>query len=370
MNQHHTYTLYRDLKHSPYWYYLAYSPDDIRTCGHSTGCTSKTAARNYCDDLLKRGLLYNGINLTFEQYAYGWFDDGSAWMQDRLACGTPDHPALSPAYIMKLQSDLRLYLLPYFAGKKLQNIKPSDVKHFRTWCIQEKKLAFKTINNTVSTFRIITDTALADNVIMFDPLRGIRPLVDVSKTRDAFTLKEAQKIFSAEWKSKETKLVNFTAALTGMRISEILGIRKENLHKTYIDLSDQFHLGRLSPLKTKEARKIPIPQELYEQLLPLCSKGFAFHENDPQRPYIHLRYVLTDIGMESAREKRHLCFHSWRHFFNTYLLAENVPPVKVAAVLGHSTGAGSMQERYTNWNPDMFPEVYAAQVKLIKLLQP
>jgi len=74
--------------------------------------------------------------------------------------------------------------------------------------------------------------------------------------------------------------------------------------------------------------------------------------------------------MEQARVKRGLCFHSWRHFFNTYLLAENVPPVKVAAVLGHSTGAGSMQERYTNWRPDMFPEVYAAQEKLVKLLKP
>ena len=369
MNQHHTYTLYRHLNHSPYWYYLTYSPDDIRTCGHSTGCTSKTAARNYCDDLLKRGLLYTGINQTFEQYAGHWFDDNSPWIIDRMACGTPEHPALSESYVIRLKSDLHNYLLPYFGEMKLQRIKPSDVKHFRTWML-EKGLAHKTVNSAVSTFRIITDTALADNVIAFDPLRGIRPFMEGSSERDAFTLKEAQKIFGTEWKAEETRLVNLTAALTGMRISEILGIRKENLHKTYINLKDQFHFGKLSPLKTKEARKIPIPPELYNLLLPLCSKGFEFHENDPQRPYIHLRYVLRDIGLEDERKKRNLCFHSWRHFFNTFLLSENVPPVKVAAVLGHSTGTGSMQERYTNWSPDMFPEVYAAQGKLIKLLQP
>lgn len=187
---HGTYFLYkRQFKCGSVWYYKTYRPDGTLTAGKTTGCTAKTAARAYCDNLLKCGLLYIGMNRTFRQYAYGWFDDGSVWMQDQLACGTPDHPALSPAYIAKLRSDLRLYLLPYFGDKKLQDIKPSAVKHFRTWCIQVKKLAFKTINNAVSTFRIITDTALADNVIMFDPLRGIKPLVSVSKERDAFTVK-------------------------------------------------------------------------------------------------------------------------------------------------------------------------------------
>jgi len=367
---HGMYFLYkRQFKRGVVWYYKTYKPDGTLTNGKTTGSTAKSAARAYCDNLLKCGMLYNGLNRTFKQYACGWFDSGSVWMQDRMACGTPDHPALSPGYISKLKADLRLYLLPYFGNIKMQDIKPSDVKHFRTWCIEEKKLSFKTINNTVSTFRLISDTALADNIIMFDPLRGIKPLVDAASERDAFTISEAKKIFSAAWKSNETRLVNLTAAITGMRISEIFSIRKENLHRTYIDLTDQFNLGKLAPLKTKESRKVPIPVELYEQLLPLCKRNFAFTENDPQRPYIHLRYIFRDIGMEEERKKRHLCFHSWRHFFNTFLLSENVPPVKVAAVLGHSTGTGSMQERYTNWSPDMFPEVYAAQEKLLKLLQ-
>jgi integrase len=75
------------------------------------------------------------------------------------------------------------------------------------------------------------------------------------------------------------------------------------------------------------------------------------------------------MGLDTVREKRGLCFHSWRHFFNTFLLAQNVLPHKVAAVLSHSTGAGSMQERYTNWRPEQFPEVYTAPEKLVKELK-
>ena len=126
-------------------------------------------------------------------------------------------------------------------------------------------------------------------------MRGIKPLVSISKERDAFTVNEAERIFSATWNKEETRLINLTAALTGMRISEILGIGKANLHEKY--------------------------------------KGFAFKASDPRRAYIDLCYVLSEIGMDNDKQSRGLCFHSWRHFFNTYLLAENVPPVKVAAVL-------------------------------------
>jgi len=370
-NHRHTYTLYSRPSKSggKIWYYMTYTPDGVRTGGKSTWCESKTAARNYCDDLLKRGLLYTGINQTFGQYALGWFDNGSAWLQDRMAIGTVDHPALSESTLKRFRSDLKNHILPYFEHKKLQEIKPSDVKHFRTWLMQEQKMSPKSVNNIMSTIKIITDYALADNAILFDPLRGIRPMIVNNKIRDAFSIDEAKRIFSAAWMSQITKAANLTAACTGMRMSEILAIKKENLHETYIDLTNQVYRGKVCPLKTKAARKVPITPQLYRILKPLAQNGYAFGSVDAQRIYIHLRNVMTGLHMDKERVKRNLCFHSWRHFCNTFLLAENVPPVKVAAVLGHSTGAGSMQERYTNWSPDMFPEVYAAQAKLIKMLQ-
>lgn len=63
-----------------------------------------------------------------------------------------------------------------------------------------------------------------------------------------------------------------------------------------------------------------------------------------------------------------LVFHSFRHFYNTYLLSENVPREKVDAVIGHSSGKGSMSELYTHWSHEMMPEVYAANEKLLMYL--
>lgn len=94
------------------WYYKTYTPDGVLTYGKTTGCTSKTAAPDFCDDLLRRGMLYTGINQTFGQYARGWVDDGSAWLQDRMATGTAEHPALSESTKVIHRGNLKNHILP------------------------------------------------------------------------------------------------------------------------------------------------------------------------------------------------------------------------------------------------------------------
>ena len=63
-------------------------------------------------------------------------------------------------------------------------------------------------------------------------------------------------------------------------------------------------------------------------------------------------------------KKRKLTVHTNRDFYNTYLLSQNVPEPKVRAVIGHKDS--SMTNLYTYWKPDMFTEVYEAQIKLYK----
>jgi integrase len=282
----------------------------------------------------------------------------------------PGKPALSKSYIEYIRSHFRRYILPFFGSYKMEDLKPSLTRRFRTLLYTKgiapqgqiaKPLAAKSINNVLSTFRIICDSAIADGDLLLDPLKTIRPLPDDEKKRDAFTIPEIRKVLQ-NLKNKSAYADILTAACTGMRIAEVLGIRKEKIFPDYLNLTDQFYHGEICPLKTKDSRKIPLCPEL-QQFISNADYSVRYEVIR----YDFNRAVDTVLGAKVHKE-RGLCIHSLRHFFNTYLLAENVPPHKVAAVLGHSTGAGSMQERYTNWRPDMFPEVYAAQEKLVNLL--
>ena len=367
------YTLFYRLRKNgkKVWYYRTYTLDGKRTCGKSTGCESKAKARAFCEDLLTKGHIWGGSCKYFKDYATTFFDFNSPWVKDRMSCGTIDNPALSKSYIHSLQQHLRNYILPFFGNYKILDLKPSITKLFRAELLEKgiapkgktaRPLAPKTINNIVSTFKIICDAALADGIMTIDPLKTIRQLKGKENPRDAFVIDELQKIVS-NLRNKESYATVLTCACTGMRISEVLAIREQTIYENYLDVYDQLYKNELKNVKTKEARKIPITKELFDII-----------KNDKYCPsYERVRYELQkaikETGLEEERLKRGLCIHSLRHFFNTYMLSENVPGHKVAAVMGHSSGVGSMQERYTNWKPEMFPEVYEAQEKLLNIIK-
>lgn len=359
------YTLY---KRGKVWYYQTYAPDGTRTCGKSTGQTNKTCARNYCDDLLKHGLLYSGASQSFFTYASGFFDDNSVWVLDRLALGTEDRPGIADGTLNKYRRDLKNHLLPFFGKYKLQDITPTVVKKFRQYCLTEKELSSKSINNAMGTFHIITQAALADGLMMFDPMRGIKALKISTDVRNRFTLEEAKKIIQCRtWKHEDGHPTNLVACLTGMRRSEILGIRTETLHKTYIDCKDQLLEHKIKPLKTAEKRIIPIPEALYHLLKARCERngGFAFTCYE-QVPYNDLRAVMVLVGID--KQARKLTFHSWRHFANTYYLSKNIPKVKVNSIIGHTDDETKAQKMYTHFLPEDLEDFYKAQEELLHLV--
>lgn len=53
-----------------------------------------------------------------------------------------------------------------------------------------------------------------------------------------------------KWVNQSQRLFNFVAALTGLRLSEINALHKDNIKPNYIDLRDQYLRGALRPLKT------------------------------------------------------------------------------------------------------------------------
>jgi hypothetical protein len=59
--------------------------------------------------------------------------------------------------------------------------------------------------------------------------------------------------------------------------------------------------------------------------------------------------------------------HSWRHFFNTELLANNVTETKVCSITGHSSD--NMTQHYTHLDTSQFSEVLAVQENLLHTAQ-
>ena len=356
-------------KRKPYYYYQYRLADGSLSTGKSTGCTSYNEAYAYVRNLIDTGVINCGFEIRFHSYASSFFAENSTWIRDKKSLGTKEKPAIGTIQIKKYQGFVNHYFLRYIPNKIINSIIPSDIKEFRQSLLENEKLSRKTINDIMSCLRIMFTSALDDGLITRNPFKGIKPLITNPKPRDAFSLEEVKEIVKYFSNNEMIRTFIIVAACTGMRLAEINSLRNDNIKSTYIDLKDQYRGGKLLPLKTREARKIPLCTELHNLLISKIPEGkeFVFDSLADNRASDLLRKMLIKT-MSEKRESHGYCFHSLRHFANTYFLSKGILPIKVASVLGHSTGVSSMQERYTNFNEEDFLEFYAIQKELFHYL--
>lgn len=346
------------------YYYRTYTPDGVRSVAHSTGKTTKTQAKCYCADLLAKGLLYSNLGISFGVYAKRFFDDDSQWMKDKIQTGNGKAQPIAKSTLVGYRHNLDKYVIPFFKNIKLSEIKPTHIKKFREQFIQQGQ-SNSLININCSILRIIIYYARSEGLISTNPFISVSRMYTNAKSKGSFTKEQLIQAFHKEWETEDRKIFSLVAAVTGMRISEIAAIRKETLFDNYIDVKDQFLNLDLQPVKDGEKRKLRICNEIHDMLADCIKRNGNFAFTKSQNTYRNALYERTGLISIKARKELKLSFHSLRHFVNTTLITAGIPEIKVKTVLGHSSGKGSMSERYANFRPEDFDDVAEIQSKLI-----
>jgi|GEM_PF-124603 len=134
------------------------------------------------------------------------------------------------------------------------------------------------------------------------------------------------------------KAILATAFYTGMRKGEILKLVWDK-----VDMKERVIRLEATDTKDREAREIPIFDELYE-ILKTVPK--AIHDNHvflyKGRPIGDIRTSLTnaceEVGIPYGRKvKDGFVFHDLRHTFNTYMRKAGVHDSVIMEITGHST---------------------------------
>jgi integrase len=356
------------------FYYRTYTPDGKRTCGYSTGQQTKTAAREYCNKLLRDGKLHpvKGGVPTFAEFAAGWWDYESCpyltklKARKKVAQGT----AVQGSYAT------RTFLIPTFGKEKIDTLTTYRIDAWLT-SLPKSGYANNTANLAFKFLNIMLGEAALQGKIAANPCHGIRLLPENQKEIEILTPVEVKKLFPKDWQSiwrnEYIYIINKLAACTGMRIGELLGLRGEFLFEGYINVCAQYNRYGYTDTKNHKERNIPIPKSVENDLLGLKLKnrdGYLFSENGGKNPLsrrrvaLALNAALEKTGIDGAeRKRRNLTFHGWRHFFNTTLLMANVPDNKVMSLTGH--GSEQMKKRYTHFDTTQFAEVVEVQNTLL-----
>lgn len=351
------------------YYYYYYDCDGNRTVPKSTGETNKQKAFNFCIKLFNANNLANR-KIKFKEFAKDWFTPNCQWYKDRAAS-----KPLKQNTINSLASDLKKHILPFFKDMDIEKITPSHIKDFRI-ALVEKGLKNSTINRTIVTLKMMMNYAVDDKLIPENPVSMRIKAFEITERREAFSLEEIKYLLHTQWDSKEYWFFTLTGIITGMRISEIAGLQPEHLHGNYIDVCQQYNMNQIQSVKTNESRFVTCPETIVSLMLKVCdNKDFVFPNRlDAFKP-INTQLVRRDLythyspEMEERRKSVNLTFHSFRYFFNTYLIYKEIQESKINFLMGHSTKKGSMFNLYTTWNPDMYKDVLDVQNELLKELE-
>ena len=359
------------------YYYYAYDEDGERLGPWSTGEEMKTAARNYCNSLIRKGVLIPGVKgmTTFAEYAAEFWDwEKSEYLKDRKK-----RRKLSQGYADKCQKVVDYTLVPYYGKMRLDRITGEVIDRWLDHMIAEK-YEHSTINGYYGTLMTMMKWAAKKKYIVRDPFLDVQKLMDELKDKEIITQDEFKALFVEDWKKVWENDVllctaNKMAALTGMRVSEIIGLRGEYLFDNHIFVRTQFSekYGDI-PTKDKGKNRIPLTGELIRDLKKLKKinkNGYLFSLTGGEKPvtirhiYNGLQMALKNIGLtQDDIKKRGLNVHAWRHFCNTELLKGGVPVKKVQAVTRHKSTR--MTDRYTHFDPMEFVEVLKVQAELLQ----
>ena len=205
------------------------------------------------------------------------------------------------------------------------------VARLATTSRRETKLAPATVNRECALLRSFLRMALA-----WDKLAKL-PVFKMAKEegKERFlSVEEITRMLAACSESRNRRLrpLLLTALHTGLRKGELPGLRWEQIDFTRGVIA----LGRRT--KSGKGRDVPLNQELYTVLAPLCSDAGGLEATG--RVWGDIGKIDTAYNTALVRAKifePDVNFHTLRHTFDSHYVMRGGSSVKLQAIRGHAS---------------------------------
>ena len=184
----------------------------------------------------------------------------------------------------------------------------------------------KTINNHIININTFFEYLKYNRIIKINECSEIKPLKESESEKNPFNDNDIIKIFNSDMESIYKNFCKM-GIYTGMRIAEILNIKKIDIEDNFIKINDG---------KTKNAiRIIPIhPKilEIIENQIKENQGNFLFFDGEISKNSKNINRRIRKIIVEKEKT-----FHSFRKCFSIALETQTVADVKTKNyLLGHS----------------------------------
>ena len=254
------------------------------------------------------------------------------------------------------------HLLPIFEKVEIQDLHPAML---RKW-IRSLNCTTKTVANILTPLRAIIDQALVDQYIKENPLNSI--IVDKLLNKetkksdykpDPFSIDEINAILNTS--EGQVRLLFQFAFFTGLRISELIGLRWEdidwqnkliNVEETVVAKESK---GPKTDAGVRDVLILPPALEALEQQkqYTLSLKGRVFHNPQTNKPWETSQQVRRTQWMHILKKAkvRYRNTYQTRHTYASMMLSQGENIMWVSKQMGH-VDVEMVIKTYGRWIPD------------------
>lgn len=234
----------------------------------------------------------------------------------------------------------------------------------RTWLasLKEAELTGKSLNRKISSLKSFFKFQIQTGVLIKSPMDTVTS-PKISKRLPAFVAEnDIEQLllnlsFAEGWKGFTEKMVIQLFYATGMRLSELIQCKQNNvdLSKKQIKVLGKGNKERILPISTALAEEL----KKYIQQKPAESQGvpnlFVTEKGKPLQPRAVYTFVKFYLSQVTTLQKKSP--HVLRHSFATHLMNNGADLNAVKELLGHSSLAAT--QVYTHNTIEKLKEVFA-----------
>jgi integrase len=312
-----------------------------------------------CDELKRLGYLKSFIICGSESskelimfLSNFWDYDSSPYIKEKLR----KNHSIHRNYVTGQRLSVEKYWKPCFGNRLLGEITRQDIDSFTDKLddMAGRKLSAGRKNIIIKAGTIPLRWAFSKEIIEKDVTRDITWFSGEQRERRLLTPELVHDVFSIEWSDARAKLANMVAAVTGLRVGEIQGLRIRDLGEECLYVRHSWNArDKLKPTKNNEVRtvEIPFPFVIKELIDLACRNPYGADKDNyvfwtrkqadkpiEARIFLEgLRDALVKTGMPRTSADEYE-FHGWRNYFTSYM-RDKINLKLLKSQTGHKTDA-------------------------------
>lgn len=221
-----------------------------------------------------------------------------------------------------------------------------------TWLHSPTKLHVNTASNYYGLLRKCISEAYHDHHLPFDLAADMDKIKTKKTKREYLTLDEVRKLRDTPCEHDVLKRASMFSILTGLRISDILSLRWENIAIA----PDGGPCIRKLMIKQDRDEMVFISDEALSYCGPRCKRGLVFHGLEKSMTIVPLKKWVKSAGIT-----KNISFHCFRHTFATLQIASGTDIYTLQHQMTHQ------DIRTTEIYAELVDEKRRASAKAIKL---